>query len=149
MQAVGRLAAEPVLNASRNGGWTKFRLLDTRFAKGESVTEAVTFVAFGQLAEDFCSRVEKGQVVHAWGHQQTERYTGSDGVERTEVRYVLFEFIAGPRSARARQNDGQAPGYARRQAEPAGKSAANAPASAQADRSGTSVGYETEDEEIF
>lgn len=105
INATGRLAHEPQLSVGRGKPWTEFRLLDNRFKAGETVVEAVTFVAFGDLAEDFCQRVEKGQVVHAWGHQQTEKYTDQNQVERTRTRFVLFEFMAGPRPARSRAAD--------------------------------------------
>lgn len=102
MNATGRLAHEPQLNVGRGKPWTEFRLLDNRFKRDEQIVEAVTFVAFGELAEEFCQRAEKGQVIHAWGHQQTEKYTGNDQVERTRTRFVLFEFVPGPRPARSR-----------------------------------------------
>ena len=109
MNATGRLAHEPQLNVGRGMPWTEFRLLDNRFKAGEQIVEAVTFVAFGVLADQFCQRVEKGQVIHAWGHQQTEKYTGSDQVERTRTRFVLFEFVPGPRPARPRAAESEAP----------------------------------------
>ena len=105
MNATGRLAHEPQLNVGRGMPWTEFRLLDNRFKAGEPIVEAVTFVAFGELAEQFCQRVEKGQVIHAWGHQQTEKFTGNDQVERIRTRFVLFEFVPGPRPARSRTAD--------------------------------------------
>jgi len=108
MNATGRLAHEPQLNVGRGMPWTEFRLLDNRFKGREQIVEAVTFVAFGELAEQFCQRVEKGQVIHAWGHQQTEKYTGNDQVERTRTRFVLFEFVAGPRPARSRAAESEA-----------------------------------------
>lgn len=102
MNASGRLAHEPQLNVGRGMPWTEFRLLDNRLKSGEQIVEAVTFVAFGELAEQFCQRVEKGQWIHAWGHQQTEKFTGNDQVERTRTRYKLFEFVPGSRPARSR-----------------------------------------------
>ena len=108
MNANGRLAHEPQLNVGRGMPWTEFRLLDNRFKAGEPIVEAVTFVAFGELAEQFCQRVEKGQEIAAWGHQQTEKFTGNDKVERTRTRFVLFEFVPGRRPARSRAAENEA-----------------------------------------
>lgn len=108
MNATGRLAHEPQLNVGRGMPWTEFRLLDNRFKAGEQIVEAATFVAFGELAEQFCQRAEKGQMIHAWGHQQTEKFTGNDHVERNRTRFVLFEFVPGPRPARSRAAESEA-----------------------------------------
>jgi single-stranded DNA-binding protein len=107
MNAVGRLAHEPSLNVGKGMPWTEFRLLDNRMTRGEKVTEAVSFVAFGELAENFCQRAEKGQQIFAWGRQETDKFVDREGQERTKVRYVLFHFETGP--ARTRQEPAEAP----------------------------------------
>lgn len=116
MNAVGRLAHEPTLNVGRGQPWTEFRLLDNRMSRGEKITEAVTFVAFGELAESFCQRAEKGQMIFAWGRQETDRYSDRAGQERTRVRYVMFHFETGPPPAR--RDPADAPRKAARQPAP-------------------------------
>lgn len=109
MNAVGRLAHEPVLSVGQGQPWVEFRLLDSRRMRdGSEVVEAATFVAFGEMAEEFCARTEKGQLVHAWGSQMTERFAGKDGVERVKQRFKLFHFEAGARSQRSRAQEADA-----------------------------------------
>jgi single-stranded DNA-binding protein len=68
----GRLAHQPELKMLGNGGAVcEFRLLSSRFAKGEEVTEAVTFFCFDAEAEKFCETAEKGQLISASGTQET------------------------------------------------------------------------------
>lgn len=100
MHADGRLAHQPTVNVGKGQPWTEFRLLTNRMSRGEEVTEAVNFVAFGEMAEDFCQRAEKGQLVKAIGTQATDHYTDSQGQERTKVRFILVHFEMGPRPRR-------------------------------------------------
>jgi single-stranded DNA-binding protein len=109
MIADGRLAHEPHLSFGTGQPWTEFRLLSNRMSRRDEVVEAVTFVAFGALAEDFCQRVEKGQLIKAIGTQMTDRYADRTGVERISVRFRLVHFEAGPRPrARQEAQDGTA-----------------------------------------
>jgi len=106
MHADGRLAHQPTLSVGKGQPWTEFRLLTNRMSRGEEVTEAVNFVAFGEMAEEFCQRAEKGQLVKAIGTQATDHYTDGQGQERTKVRFILVHFEMGPRP-RPRQPEGQ------------------------------------------
>lgn len=111
MNAVGRLAHEPVLSVGQGQPWVEFRLLDSRRIRdGGEVVEAATFVAFGEMAEEFCARIEKGQLVHAWGSQMTERFPGRDGVERVKQRFKLFHFEPGARPHRSRAQKAESAG---------------------------------------
>lgn len=102
--AQGRLAHQPELKLLPSGvGVCEFRLLSTRFAKGAEVTEAVTFVCFGEEAESFCEGVEKGQLISATGTQETNSYKDASGQARTFVKYRLTWYQKGPRPRGDRQ----------------------------------------------
>lgn len=117
--AQGRLAHEPELKLLPNGGSVcEFRLLSSRFAKGAELTEAVTFVCFGEDAERFCEGTEKGQLISATGSQETNTYKDANGQSRTFVKYRMTWFQKGPRANRgerttdsqgARPNQGYTP----------------------------------------
>lgn len=88
-------------------GVCEFRLLSNRFARGAEHVEAVTFFCYGEEAEAFCERAQKGQLISATGTQETDRWTDAAGQERTRVKYRLTWWEAGPRAVRARlQEDG-------------------------------------------
>ncbi|MEJ8838126.1 single-stranded DNA-binding protein [Ramlibacter sp. AN1133] len=95
--AHGRLAHQPELKMLRQTSVCEFRLLANRFARGEEHVEAVTFFCYGEEAEAFCERVEKGQLVSATGTQETQRWTDGSGQDRTFVKYKLTWWEAGPR----------------------------------------------------
>lgn len=112
MHARGRLAAQPELRFLGNGSAVcEFRLLDTRFAKGRDVVEAVTFFCFDQMAEEFAGKVVKGQEIEATGTQETSEYAGSEGQKRTSIRYRLTWYHAGRKPAAARQAQEGSGGY--------------------------------------
>ena len=97
--ARGRLAFQPELKLLGKGAVCEFKLLSTRMYKGQPVTEAVTFVCFDNVAEDFCGTTVKGQEIEATGVQETQHYE-KDGVKRSFVKYRLTWFARGfkPRS---------------------------------------------------
>jgi single-stranded DNA-binding protein len=101
--ASGRLAHQPELKMGRQTSVCEFRLLSSRYAKGEEHTEAVTFFCYGEEAERFCELTEKGQLIEATGTQETQRWTDAGGNEKTSVKYKLTWWQAGPRSNRNRQ----------------------------------------------
>lgn len=112
LTASGRLAHQPELKMGRQTSVCEFRLLSSRYAKGEEHTEAVTFFCYGEDAERFCELTEKGQLIEATGTQETQRWTDAGGNEKTSVKYKLTWWQAGPRSNRNRQphdNRDQAP----------------------------------------
>ncbi len=106
-----RLAFQPELKLLPNGGSVcELRLLDTRFAKGEEHVEAVTFVCFDDLAEEFCQRCEKGQLIEATGTQETHRYTPNGSQEeRTVVKYRMVWFKPGPKPRNQSAEGGRPP----------------------------------------
>ena len=101
--ASGRLAHQPELKMGRQTSFCEFRLLSSRYAKGEEHTEAVTFICFGEDAERFCEITEKGQIIEAAGEQETQRWTDAGGTEHKAVKYKLTWWSAGPRPNRSRQ----------------------------------------------
>lgn len=110
--ASGRLAHQPELKMGRQTSFCEFRLLSSRYAKGEEHTEAVTFFCYGEEAERFCEATEKGQLIEATGTQETQRWTGAGGNEQKTVKYKLTWWHAGARPNRNRQpndNREQAP----------------------------------------
>lgn len=110
--ASGRLAHQPELKMGRQTSCCEFRLLSSRYAKGEEHTEAVTFFCYGEEAERFCEATEKGQLIEATGTQETQRWTDAGGNEQKAVKYKLTWWHAGARPNRNRQpndNREQAP----------------------------------------
>jgi single-stranded DNA-binding protein len=97
MIAVGRLAHLPELRFGKQASFCEFRLLATRSARGEDITEAVTFVCFGDQAEQFCELGQKGQLIWAEGWQETQRWTDAESKARTTTRFNLHRWnIGGP-----------------------------------------------------
>ena len=119
-----RLAFQPELKLLPGGGSVcEFRLLDTRFAKGEEHVEAVTFFCYDALAEEFCEKCEKGQLIEAGGHQETQRYIPNGSQEeRTVVKYRMAWFKPGPRP-RGQGGDAKAPSQPQRNEPPASRRA--------------------------
>jgi len=107
--ASGRLAHQPEIKIGRQTSFCEFRLLSTRFGRGEEHTEAVTFFCYGEDAERFCESTEKGQLIDASGTQETQRWHDAGGQERTAVKYKLTWWQAGPRPNRSKQP--QAPAH--------------------------------------
>lgn len=108
--AQGRLAHQPELKLLPSGaGVCEFRLLSSRFTKGAEVTEAVTFICFGEEAERFCEGVEKGQLISATGTQETSTYKDAAGQTRTFVKYRLTWYQKGARPRGDRQAADAAP----------------------------------------
>lgn len=95
----------------RGGTVCEFRLLSSRFAKGEEVTEAVTFFCFDDEAEKFCEATEKGQLISATGTQETSTYTDGGGTRKSYVKYRLTWYSKGarPRSAQQPNQQGRSP----------------------------------------
>lgn len=94
----GRLAHQPELKMLGNGGAVcEFRLLSSRFAKGEEVTEAVTFFCFDAEAEKFCETAEKGQLISASGTQETSSYTDASGARKSFTKYRMTWHAKGAR----------------------------------------------------
>lgn len=94
------------------GAVCEFRLLSSRFAKGEEVTEAVTFFCFDEEAEKFCESTEKGQLISATGTQETSSYTDGGGTRKSYTKYRLTWYSKGarPRSAQPGNQQGDNPG---------------------------------------
>lgn len=101
----GRLAHQPEVKMGRQTNFCEFRLLSTRFARGEEHTEAVTFICFGEEAEHFCEVTEKGQLIEAAGTQETYHWTDNHGQARTNVKYQLRWWQSGPKANRSRQQE--------------------------------------------
>jgi single-stranded DNA-binding protein len=91
----GRLAAQPELKMLGKTSVCEFRVLSTRFSKGEEHTEAVTFFCFDRDAEEICSTTVKGQEFDATGTQETSRYTDAGGNSKSYVKYRLTWFSRG------------------------------------------------------
>lgn len=109
INVVGRLAFQPELKLLPKGSVCEFRVLDTRFAKGEEIVEAVTFFCYDELAEELCERCEKGQIIEATGAQETQRYKPQGSTEeRIVVKYRLTWFKPGPKP-RTPGGDGRPP----------------------------------------
>jgi single-stranded DNA-binding protein len=107
----GRLAHQPELKMLGNGGSVcEFRLLSTRFAKGEEVTEAVTFFCFDAEAEKFCETAEKGQLISASGTQETSSYTDANGARKSFTKYRMTWHQKGARPRSSQQGAQQSEG---------------------------------------
>lgn len=116
MTAHGRLAGVPTLKPLPGGNAVcEFRLLATRFAKGQEHTEAVTFFCFGEEAERFCQTVEMGQLIYATGTQETQQYTDAGGQKKQFIKYKLTWWLPGARPKGSRQESGQSGNYAPQQ----------------------------------
>ncbi len=101
--AHGRLAHQPEVKILPGGTSScEFRLLSTRFAKGEEHVEAVTFFCYGDEAERFCDNTEKGQLISATGTQETQHYRSGEQ-DKHFVKYRLTWFEKGPKPNRAGQ----------------------------------------------
>lgn len=109
ISAVGRLAYQPELKMIPGGGRVcEFRILDSRFHKGQDVTEAVTFFCFDDMAEEFCSATVKGQEISATGTQETQTYTPPNGgTSRTYVKYRLTWYRCGRKPYTGDRSQGQ------------------------------------------
>lgn len=105
--AVGRLAAQPELKVLPNMQVCEFRLLSTRFSRGQEHTEAVTFVCFGEDAEEFAATCVKGQEISATGVQETQMYTPPNGTPRQYVKYRLTWFKRGRKPYNGERSEGQ------------------------------------------
>jgi single-stranded DNA-binding protein len=106
--ATGRLAHQPELKMIHGGSVVcEFRLLDSRFHKGQEVTEAVTFFCYGDMAEEFCSTTVKGQEISATGTQETQSYTPPNGPAKTYVKYRLSWFSRGRKPFTGERAQGQ------------------------------------------
>lgn len=108
----GRLASQPELRVvNPTFQVCEFRLLSTRFARGEEHTESVTFFCFGEDAEEFCSTTVKGQEISATGVQETSRYKDRNGQEQVFVKYRMTWFQRGRKPFTGQRNAGsQEPG---------------------------------------
>lgn len=126
MNANARLAYQPELKLLPNGGSVcEFRLLDSRFAKGEEVTEAVTFFCYDQLAEEFCERCVKGQVIEASGVQETQSYQPQGAEKKHQVvKYRLTWFKPGAKPRNPGGDARQEQSAVRPQAQPPRRAAA-------------------------
>lgn len=111
INAHGRLAHQPEVKILPGGtSCCEFRLLSTRFARGEEHVEAVTFFCYGDDAERFCDNTEKGQLISATGTQETQHYSRGEE-ERHFVKYRLTWFVKGPKPNRSPLRSGaQGPG---------------------------------------
>lgn len=108
ISANGRLAAQPELKMIPGGHQVcEFRLLDSRFHKGQEITEAVTFFCYGEMAEEFCSTTVKGQEISATGTQETQAYTPAAGPTRHYVKYRLSWFSRGRKPYTGERSLGQ------------------------------------------
>ena len=97
--AHGRLGHQPELKMLPGGGSVcEFRLLSSRFAKGEEVTEAVTFFCFDEEAEKFCESTEKGQLISATGTQETSSYNDAQGARKSFTKYRMTWYSKGART---------------------------------------------------
>lgn len=109
--AFGNVAKQPVVELIGTNGTAKceFTLLSDRYYRGESITEAATFVAFGEDAERFAEYVVKGQHVEVTGYQETSRWKDAQGQEHVRVRYHMTHFVPGrkPKSEYAGRNSEQ------------------------------------------
>ncbi len=135
--ATGRLAAQPELKMISGGHQVcEFRLLDSRFYKGQEITEAVTFFCYGEMAEEFCSTTVKGQEISATGTQETQTYTPADGPTRNYVKYRLSWFSRGRKPYTGERSQGQThqggAGYGQRA--PQGQNAGQMPGQRPAQR---------------
>jgi single-strand DNA-binding protein len=65
---------------------------------GEALTQWVTLIAFGRVAEDL-AKVEKGQTISAIGRLELSRWTTQDGEQRESLQ-LIAEAVVTARSAR-------------------------------------------------
>lgn len=109
----GRLAFQPELILLPNGAACEIRVLSTRFAKGQEVTEAVTFICYDDMAEKLCSSMVRGQEISATGTQETQWHQ-----EKQYVKYRMTWYQPGfkPRSEyQAGSQQGSSAGTGQRQ----------------------------------
>ena len=93
---VGTLGTAPELRFSSGGNaWVSVRLAVSRRVKvngeWESETDWYNLKAFGDIAENLASTVDKGNRVLVFGTLQTERYTTKEGEEREAQTIVADE----------------------------------------------------------
>jgi single-stranded DNA-binding protein len=105
--AHGRLAEQPTVKIVGDSCVCEFRLLSSRWAKGDEVTEAVNFFVWGEEAERFCESTEKGQLISATGTQETSSYTDAQQQRKQIVKYRMTWYSKGARP-RSSRGDGQA-----------------------------------------
>ena len=105
--AHGRLADQPTVKIVGDSCVCEFRLLSSRWAKGDEVTEAVNFFVWGEEAERFCESTEKGQLISATGTQETSSYTDAQQQRKQFVKYRMTWYSKGARP-RSSRGDGQA-----------------------------------------
>jgi len=99
--AHGRLAHQPELTLLPSGTrCCEFRLLSTRFSRGEEYKEGVTFFCYGETAERFCDNTERGQLMSVTGTQETQTYLKGEETKHF-VKYKVTWFEKGPKPNRA------------------------------------------------
>jgi single-strand DNA-binding protein len=90
----GRLGADPVERATRNGKPMSTASIAVDCGRpGEEATEWVSVVAFGSTAEALSTHL-KGDIGDAMGDMRRSTYTGRDGVERTSWSLVAEQVLS-------------------------------------------------------
>lgn len=94
----GRLAADPQLHFSKDGGalarFTVVTSLRKKDASGQYTDTDVTFwrcIAFGKVAENVCEFLGKGTAVLVTGRAIEDKWTDRDGTQRTSLCCVVSE----------------------------------------------------------
>jgi len=87
----GNVGRDPVIRFTKSGkAWTKFSVAVTeRVKEGDEWIDGTTtwfeVSCWNRLAEDTAETVKKGSRVVLSGRFKTEKWTGEDGVERTDA----------------------------------------------------------------
>jgi single-strand DNA-binding protein len=107
---VGRLGADPVQRETKSGTvLVHFPLATSRRTAPESEgeepgeeTQWHRVVAWGKQGEVCCRYLKKGESIYLEGNLRSRKYSGKDGIERTqtEVHLENVSFLSGGRSRR-------------------------------------------------
>lgn len=95
VQLIGRLAADPEIRPTANGGHVGTLRIATNW---QDRTEYHTLVVFGSQAKFAGDYLTKGRLVFAEGRLQARQWTGQDGTHRRTTEVIAHVVQAlGPR----------------------------------------------------
>jgi len=88
----GRIGGEPELRFTKSGqAVAEFTVADTWGKDDKKKTTWHNCVAFGQLAENIVSSVQKGKTVIVSGRYEQDEYTKKDGTKGKVVKLIVDE----------------------------------------------------------
>lgn len=109
---IGTLGADPEINYTQSGtAVAKMRVATTLHYKDQEgvlreVTDWHTVECWGKTAENASAYLRKGDQVAVEGRNKTERFTGSDGIERFATKIVAESVQYGSKGPASREERG-------------------------------------------